>query len=244
MELRSKTLILTGASGGLGRALARELARAGVNLVLNGRHAKPLAEVARECQGLGVKASEVRGDASETRIAAGMVEEALNLGNFFGFIHAAGVLHPGPLLWELPPEDFREILDSHVTAGYELIRAALPELLRQSAGLAVFFGSHSAASNLPGLGAYSVAKAAEEHLARQLAAEAPRIISFVFRPGATETRMQKQAREARGGGADILHQVFQGYQSRGELDSPEQTAKTLMRVLENNPRRYHGKIVV
>ena len=243
IELQGKTLILTGASRGIGRVLALELARAGVNLVLNARQIEPLAEAARECESLRVKVSQVRGDASETHIAMEMVDEALKLGNFYGFIHAAGALHPGPLLWELPPEHFREIMASHVTAGYELIRAALPELLKQSEGLAVFFGSHAAVSNLPGIGAYNIAKAAEEHLARQLAAEAPQITSFVFRPGATETRMQKQAREAQGGGAESLHQVFQGYHRRGELDSPEQAAKPLMRFLENNPRRYHGKIV-
>lgn len=242
-SLRARTLILTGASGGIGRALALELARAGANLVLNARQAEPLARVTQDCQAVGVRVCEVRGDASETSVAGEMVAAALNLGHFYGFIHAAGVLHPGPLLWELRPEHFREVLDSHVTAGYQLIRAAVPVLLRRGEGLAVFFGSYAAESNLPGLGAYNVAKAAEEHLARQLAAEAPRITSFVFRPGATETRMQEQAREARGGGADVLHRVFRSYQRRGELESPEQVAQRLVRLLTGNPRRYHGEIV-
>jgi NAD(P)-dependent dehydrogenase (short-subunit alcohol dehydrogenase family) len=242
-ELKGQTLILTGASGGIGRALSVELAGAGVHLVLNARQAEPLSWVAQECEALGVGVCQVRGNAAETHVAMEMVEEALKLGNFFGFIHAAGVLHPGPLLWELPPEHFREILDSQVTAAYELIRAAAPELLKRGEGLAVFFGSYGAEGNLPGIGAYNVAKAAEEHLARQLAVEAPQITSLVFRPGATETRMQAQAREAEGGGAAILHQVFRGYQRRGELDTPEEAAHKLVRLLADNPRRYHGKIV-
>lgn len=243
MELKGKTFILIGASGGIGKALALELARAGVNLVLNARRAGPLAEAARECEGLGVKVSQLRGDASESHIADSIVAEAVNLGNFYGFIHAAGVLHPGPLLWELPPAHFREVLDSHLTAGYELLRAAVPELLKRGEGLAIFSGSHAAVSNLPGTGAYNVAKAAEEHLARQLAAEAPQIVSFVFRPGATETRMQEQAQKAEGGGAPILHREFRGYHLRGELDSPAQAALNLMRLLKDDPRRFHGKIV-
>lgn len=241
--MKDKTLILTGASGGIGWALALELARAGVNLVLNARRAGPLAEAARDCEGLGAKVSQVAGDASQNRIADTLVTEAVNLGDFYGFIHAAGVLHPGPLLWELPSAHFREVLDSHLTAGYELLRAALPELLGRGEGLAVFFGSYAAESNLPGIGAYNVAKAAEEHLARQLAAEAPQIVSFVFRPGATETRMQEQAREAKGGGALVLHRVFRGYHLRGELDSPAQAAKNLMRLLKKDTHRLHGKIV-
>lgn len=239
----SATLILTGASGGIGRAVARELARLGVNLVVNARAAEPLDRVARDCETLGVRVCQVRGNAAETSVAGKLVQEALNIGNFYGFIHAAGVLHPGPLLWELSPEQFREVMDSHVTAGYQLIRAAVPELLRQGEGLAIFFGSYAAESNLPGIGAYNIAKAAEEHLARQLAAEAPQITSFVFRPGATETRMQRQAREAQGRGAEVLHRVYRGYQRRRELESPEQVAQRLVRLLADNPRRHHGTIV-
>ena len=171
------------------------------------------------------------------------MEQALDLGRFYGFIHAAGVLHPGPFLWELPPERFREVLDSHVVSAYQLLRAAVPPLLRQGEGLAVFFGSFAAEGNLPGIGAYNIAKRAEEHLARQLAYEAPQIISMVFRPGATETRMQKQAREAEGGAARILHREFQGYLERGALDVPEQAARRLVKYLFNDPPRYHGRTV-
>lgn len=111
----------------------------------------------------------------------------------------------------------------------------MPELLQCGDGLAVFFGSGAAVSHLPGIGAYGAAKAAEEHLARQLAAEAPRIISFVFRPDVTETRMQQQAREAAGNAAATLHRVFRGYQQRGELSTPEDQARALVALLMNNP---------
>jgi NAD(P)-dependent dehydrogenase (short-subunit alcohol dehydrogenase family) len=171
------------------------------------------------------------------------VANALKIGNFHGFIHAAGVLNPGPFLWELPPDHFQEVLDSHVAAAYQLIRAAVPPLLVQGQGLAVFFGSYAAVSNLPGIGAYNVAKAAEEHLARQLAQEAPQIVSFVFRPGVTETRMQVQAREAEGGAADLLRRHFRGYLHNGSLATPEQAARRLLTYLLNDPRRYHGRTV-
>ena len=97
-------------------------------------------------------------------------------------------------------------------------------------------------SNLPGIGAYCVAKAAEEHLARQLAAEAPQITSFVFRPGIVETRMQRQARRAQGGGAEILHRHFRAYQEAGEVISPQAAARRLLEILSRDPRRYQGGI--
>ena len=242
-ELTGKTLIITGASRGIGRALALELAHHGVNLVLNARHQPPLAEVVAACQGLGVKVGQVAGDAAAAAVADAMVATALDLGEFYGFIHAAGVLHPGPFLWELPPERFQEILESHLLAAYQLVRAAVPPLLRRGEGLAVFFGSYAAEGNLPGIGAYNIAKRALEHLARQLAQEAPQIVSLVFRPGATETRMQEQAREAEGGAAEILHREFRGYLESGILDTPEQAARRLLKYLLNDPRRYHGRIV-
>ncbi len=242
-DLNGKTLILTGASQGIGRAVALELAGRGVNLVLNARQAGPLQEAARRCEALGVQVRAVAGDAADEAVAAALVAAAKELGRFYGFIHAAGVLHPGPFLWELSYKQFREVLDSQVTAAYQLVRQVVPELLKQGAGLAVFFGSGAAVSNLPGIGAYAVAKAAEEHLARQLAAEPPELTSFVFRPGVVDTRMQAQAREAKGGAAATLHRLFRGYKEQGELSSPEETARTLVRLLSSDPRRYHGRIV-
>jgi NAD(P)-dependent dehydrogenase (short-subunit alcohol dehydrogenase family) len=241
--MQGKTLIITGASRGIGRALALELARHGVNLVLNARHQPPLAEVAAACERLGVRVGQVAGDAAATATADAMVATALDLGEFYGFIHAAGVLHPGPFLWELHPERFQEILESHLLAAYQLVRAAVPPLLRRGDGLAVFFGSYAAEGNLPGIGAYNVAKRALEHFARQLAQEAPQIVSLVFRPGATETRMQEQARNAEGGAAKVLHREFRGYLEGGILDTPEKAARRLLKYLLDDPGRYHGRIV-
>jgi NAD(P)-dependent dehydrogenase (short-subunit alcohol dehydrogenase family) len=241
-ELTGKTLIITGASLGIGRALALELAGLGVNLVLNARHAPALEEAAAACAALGVEVRLVAGNAATPGTATELVNQAQALGGFYGFIHAAGVLHPGPLLWEMTPQEFQEVLDSHVIAAFQLIRAAVPVLLKQGEGLAVFFGSGAAEALIPGIGAYCVAKTAEEHMARELAAEAPTITSFVFRPAATETRMQRQARNSAGGGAENLHRIFGGYKERGRLATPEAEAQALVRILINHPRRFHGKI--
>jgi NAD(P)-dependent dehydrogenase (short-subunit alcohol dehydrogenase family) len=241
-ELSGKTLIVTGGSLGIGRAVALELAGLGVNLVVNARHAPALEEAAAACRALGVKAQPVAGNAAAPETVAALMARAKDLGAFYGFMHAAGIVNPGPLLWELSPREFQEELDSHLTAAFQLIRAAVPEMIRQGEGLAVFFGSGAADAFIPGLGTYGAAKAAEEHLARQLAAEAPQITSFVFRPTATETRMQRQTRAAVGGGAETIHQIFRGYQARGQLSTPEQEARKLVKILTNRPRRFQGKI--
>ena len=170
-----KTLVLTGASRGIGKALALELAKAGYDLVLNARREVPLVAALEEVRALGARAEMVPGSAGKAEVAEALVAKALELGNFAGFIHNAGVLHPGPLLFELAESLFLEVLEANLIAGYQLARFAYPHLLKRGEGLAVYLGSGAAETNLPGIGAYAVAKAAEEHLARQLAAEAPEV---------------------------------------------------------------------
>lgn len=241
--LKARTLIVTGASRGIGRAIALELARNNASIVLNARTEEPLIEAAEECRALGVLAEPVVGDAADPRVGRAMVEAALETGGLFGFIHNAGVARPGPLLWELSDAQVREVVGASLTAGFHLIRYALPILKEKGEGVAVFLGSGAAVSNLPGLGAYAVAKAAEEHLARQLAAEAPEIVSFVYRPSVVETRMQQEARRAEGGAAHVILPVFRGYKARGLLITPGEAARRLVGILTKDHRRFHGLVV-
>ncbi len=240
IELAGKTLVITGASGGIGQALCLELAKEGVNLVLNARARAPLDELAKRCQEAGVKAGWMSGSAAGEEIALRLVKRALEIGNFHGFIHAAGVLNPGPRVFELSTGWFREIFEASVTAGYQMARAAFPRL--EAGGVAVFFGSGAAEMEVPGMGAYCAAKAAEEHLARQLAAEAPHIVTFIFRPGVVDTRMTRGAANAEGGAAEGLRKRFGDYLKSGSMLAPGVPARALVTILKTDPRRYHGKI--
>lgn len=242
MDLRGKTLIVTGASRGIGRALALELAQNSVNLVLNARSEALLEEVATATREKGVHVLTVVGDAALASNARKMVKAAVGIGKFVGFIHNAGIAHPGPFLHELSEAMFQDVWRSNVLAGYQIARFSYPELRRSKSSLAVFFGSGAAEMNVEGIGAYCLSKAAEEHLARQLAAEAPEITCFVYRPGAVETEMQKGAREAKGSGAKVLHRVFGELKERGTLITPETAARALVRIIQRDPRRFHCKI--
>lgn len=242
-SLRNKTLVLTGASRGIGKAVALELACTGVNLVLGARSGAELRAVRDECRQLGVRAECINGDISSSNVAQELVHVANELGDFFGFIHAAGVLAPGPSVWELNKTRFREVMDASVTGAHQLIRHAVPLLLWRGEGLAVFFGSGAAERAQPGIGAYCAAKAAEEHLARQLAAEAPPVTSIIWRPGIVETEMQQEARESVGGGAAKLQAVFKQWKEEGLLLTPEESAKGLVQFLMDDPRSKNGEVV-
>lgn len=241
-SLRNKTLVLTGASMGIGKALALVLAGEGVNLVLGARSERKLTITRNACRKLGVKCECLGGDVSSSNVAQELVQTANEMGDFYGFIHAAGVLAPGPNVWELNKTQFKEVMDASVTAAHQLIRHAAPLLLWRGEGLAIFFGSGAADRPQPGIGAYCAAKAAEEHLARQLAAEAPPITTVIWRPGVVETRMQKNARKAKGGAAEQLKSVFKPWKEDGLLLTPEESARGLVDFIKNDPRKYHGKV--
>jgi len=240
--LKDKTLIVTGAGGGIGSALAVELAGEGVRLVLNGRNQAKLESVAAQCRNAGVEVDLLAGSAASRRIADELVDMAIRMEYFSGFIHAAGVLNPGPFLWELNDGQFHEVFEASVEAGFQIARAAFPHLVDKGGGFAVFFGSGAAEMTLPGIGAYCAAKAAEEHLARQLAAEAPSVTTFVFRPGIVDTPMVASATIARGSAAGRLRREFSGYKDRGELLSPVVPARALVSILKHDPGRFHGRV--
>jgi NAD(P)-dependent dehydrogenase (short-subunit alcohol dehydrogenase family) len=243
-SLGNKTLILTGGSLGIGKALALVLAEEGVKLVLNARHEEPLKETCAACRELGVDARYVAGNLASDSVATELVARAMDMGDFYGFIHGAGVLHPGPLLWELEEEHFQEVFDASVAGAYQLMRLAIPPLRKQGEGLAVFLGSGAAEITMPGMAAYCAAKAAEEHMGRQLAAEAPEIVTINYRPGIVDTRMQAQGREAEGDGARALRETFQTWRETGQLLTPEQSARWLVeKVLKDNPARFHGRTI-
>ncbi|SPF47632.1 Short-chain dehydrogenase/reductase family protein [Syntrophobacter sp. SbD1] len=249
-EISGKTFILTGASGGLGRALALALATEKVGLVLNARSPEALEKVAEEITGKGARADFLAGGARADFLAGsaavgdvsnGLVKKAINMGAFLGFIQAAGVLHPGPAVYDLSGAEFSEIFEASVTASFHMAKAAFPHLIEAGEGIAVFFGSGAAERVVPGIGTYCAAKAAEEHLVRHLAAEAPEVTTFVFRPGIADTPMVRSAMHAQGSASKGLREQFGAYEKNGEILDPEIAARALVSILKNNPRRFHGK---
>lgn len=216
---RGKTLLLTGASMGIGRALAVALAREGVHLVINARSGDLLRETLELCaqDGAASKAEVgmVAGDASRAETVAAMLEAARALGNFQGFIHAAGQLHPGPYAWELSSEDFQAVFAANVLVGHQLIRCCLPDLLARGEGLAVFFGSGAAQKTQPGIAAYCAAKAAEEHLARQLAAEAPSVTTLINVRGSWKHACRSRLESPEAGQPSSFRPCFGPGRSRG-----------------------------
>jgi NAD(P)-dependent dehydrogenase (short-subunit alcohol dehydrogenase family) len=183
------TAVITGASQGLGRALATDLAAAGWTLVLDARTAPTLDAVARE---LGPDVLAVPGDVTDPEhrhAIAAAVGDRLDL-----LVLNASALGPSPLppLAELGTAELRDVLETNVVAPHALLRLLLPAL-RAATGRVLTLSSDAAAAAYPGWGGYGASKAALDQLAAVLGAEEPLLLVYAVDPGDMRTAMHAAA---------------------------------------------------
>ncbi|MCK2214586.1 SDR family NAD(P)-dependent oxidoreductase [Actinomadura sp. ATCC 31491] len=182
----TRTAIITGASRGLGLALARSLAGAGWRLVLTARGAADLERAAAELDAVAIP-GDVSDPAHVERLASAAPELDLLVNN-------ASDLGPTPLprLADLPLDAFAALLATNVTAPLALAQATLPAL-RAARGAIVNVTSDAATGAYEGWGGYGAGKAALEQLSNVLAAEEPDVRVWWVDPGEMNTRMLADA---------------------------------------------------
>ena len=161
--------LITGASQGFGRAVARQLAARGLRLVITARDAAALEEAASELR-------------ERTQVEA-IAGDVTTLG-----------LVPLPPLEHLSPAVFQRLFETNAFAPLHLMQHALPLLLR-SGGTIVNVSSDAAVNAYPGWGGYGASKAALEHFSRTLAAELDGfgVSILVVDPGSMDTKMHRDA---------------------------------------------------
>lgn len=198
MDWRGRTVLLTGASRGLGEALAVELGRAGARLALVAREEQALTRVVRAVREAGGEAHPVPGDVSSADAAARIAGVATALlGSIEVVIHNASSLGPVPLrpLAETSDAAFEEALATNLVGPFRLSRALVGPMALRGGGLVVQVSSDAATTPYPGWGAYGASKAALEHLGRiwdaELAASGVRFVNVD--PGEMDTRMHRDA---------------------------------------------------
>ncbi|MFZ5467379.1 MAG: SDR family NAD(P)-dependent oxidoreductase [Pseudomonadota bacterium] len=180
--MTTTTLLLTGATGGLGRATVMEAARRGARLILLGRKPEALMQLADEVAAAGhqeplLHAIDLSGAQAEDYAQLAELVAA-HAGRLDGLLHlAADAGAPAPLA-HVDPTVWNRLLRVNLTAPFLLTRACLP-LLKASKGRAVFIGDACEAAYL---GAYGVAKAGLARQAAQWAEEQPGIRVELFTP--------------------------------------------------------------
>jgi NAD(P)-dependent dehydrogenase (short-subunit alcohol dehydrogenase family) len=198
LDLADRVVMITGATAGIGRAVARELVRAGATVILHGRKEKELEALYEELKGLGPEPSVAQMDlerAQGPQYQSLLSEIESRYGRLDGLLHNAAMLGDRSPIEHYDIGLWQRVLLVNLTAPFILTRCMLP-LLRNSADASVLFTTSSVGQRGRAYwGAYSVAKAGTENLAEVLADELENtpIRVNTINPGRTRTRMRARA---------------------------------------------------
>ena len=170
-SLTGRVALITGASRGLGLAMARGLAQAGATVVLNGRDAATLAAAAAALRAEGLVADIERFDATDTAaLRAGIQAAAVRHGRLDILVANAGTHGANPLPdWQ--PADWQRVMDTNLTACFFAAQQAAAIMAKAGHGRILFTGSLTASRGRPGIHGYAASKAGLAAITRTLAAE-------------------------------------------------------------------------
>ncbi len=187
-DLTGKRALVTGASGGIGAAIAAALHAQGADLALSGSRAEVLAEKVAE---LGARAHAVPSDLSDAESAAGLLKAAVEtLGGVDILVHCAGITRDN-LAMRMKDEEWQQVIEVNLSAGFRLARASLRGMMKARWGRILFITSVVGATGNPGQANYAASKAGLTGMAKALAAEvASRGVTVnCVAPGFIETAM-------------------------------------------------------
>ncbi|VAX37419.1 Enoyl-[acyl-carrier-protein] reductase [NADPH] [hydrothermal vent metagenome] len=173
MKFEGKSVLITGASRGIGAATALEMAREGANVAINYRsHPEEAENIASKIRALGREAILLQADVSDQSAVENMVTEtAKKLGSLDHFVSNAAYSDRQPLL-EIEMEGFRRTIDVTMWGAFYGLKAAAEQMNKQgNGGSIVIVSSPHAVIPFPGSMAYNMAKAAIDHMARTAASE-------------------------------------------------------------------------
>ena len=175
-RLEGKVALITGASRGLGRALALAFAREGADLVINSRagSARDLAAVGGEAEAAGARVLLVTADIAKREDVERLAAAALDrFGRVDVLVNNASALGPTPMpyLSDYPPDAWDEVLRTNVSGPFLLTRSLVGSMIARGSGSVINVSSDAGVVGYPTWGAYGVSKAALDHLTRTWAVE-------------------------------------------------------------------------
>ncbi|RVU39120.1 SDR family oxidoreductase [Hwanghaeella grinnelliae] len=192
-ELSNKTILVTGASRGIGEATARHFAAEGANVVMMARSAARLEEIEVEIRAGGGAVTVCTGDVSAYGDVAAAVDGAVKeYGGLDVLVNNAGVIDPIARLADSDPTEWDKVVDINVKGVYHGLRAAIPAMLESGGGTVINISSGAATNALEGWSHYCCTKAAVLSLTacadKEYGSQGIRVVGLS--PGTVATEMQ------------------------------------------------------
>jgi NAD(P)-dependent dehydrogenase (short-subunit alcohol dehydrogenase family) len=227
MQIEGQGALVTGASRGLGRALAEALAAKGARVALVARGANQLDDVVAGIRARGGIAHAIAGDVADKSAVHAIAGQAQGLvGEIAIAIHNASTLGPTPLrlLLDTECEDLAGVLETNLVGPFRLTKILAGAMAIRGNGTIVHISSDAAIEPYPRWGAYGISKAAQDQLSRVLAAELAEtgVRVIAVDPGEMDTAMH----------ADAIPDA-----DRASLQRPEHVAATIVAMIEAGEHR-------
>jgi NAD(P)-dependent dehydrogenase (short-subunit alcohol dehydrogenase family) len=245
IDLAGQVALVTGAGGGLGRAFALALARAGAQVALTARTTESLAETAELVERGGGRALAIPSDVTAPHDVTRVVSTAESqLGPIDILVNNAGVMGPVGYDWRAEPEDWWRTFEVNVLGSFRCAREVLAGMVARQRGRIVNISSGAAFNRLPRMTAYCATKAAVAQWTKILAEDtrAHGISVFAFHPGVVRTSMVMSLIES----PDVLKELrdrFRSLLDQGRDTPIERCAQMLLFLVSGRADALSGRFI-
>ena len=239
-DFAERTAIVTGATRGIGRAIALELARRGADIAFNYARSAEAAETLKsEIEGLGVRCLGAQGDVANTEATAEMVKQTKDaFGRIDFLVNNAGIVRD-TLILRMKEEDWDAVIDTNLKGAWNFAKAALRVMLRQDEGGSILnITSISGVVGMAGQSNYSASKAGMIGLTKALAREVAsrKVTVNALALGMVATDMSSALNETYQ--TKLIEQI-----PLGRFAEAEEVARIACFLLSNDARYITGQVI-
>jgi NAD(P)-dependent dehydrogenase (short-subunit alcohol dehydrogenase family) len=247
ISLKGRVALVTGASRGIGRAIAIELARAGADVAVNYRRDEDAANgTVAEIKALGRKAKAYSASVENFEDDQKMVADVLkDFGSIGILVNNAGIASRGQSVADTDPQELERVLRVHAMAPHFVSKLVIPHMRKEKRGDIVIISSIATLHHAANGGPYNMGKAAAEALALTLAKEERKygIRTNIVAPGLTATDMGSRLAAARAGKKGMDIHELDATMPFGHVCSPEEVAAAVVYLVSDaNPYANGQKI--